>query len=101
MTGEVYRYRFAGPLPFADVLETLDLAVIACEALYGESRARLDARYTSDAALRVIVIDASTPTGQSLNQLFTGFLRREYREGTFGVERVDRKPAASPAATGT
>lgn len=98
MSREVYRYRFNQGPSFEEVLATLDLALIAVESLHGESRSRLDARFTSDAARRAVVIDASTPVGQSLNQVFTGYARREFGEGSFRVERIDGVPAGAEPA---
>lgn len=98
MSREVYRYTFGQDVPFAEVLATVDLALIAVESLHGESRSRLDARFADDPAKGAIVIDASTPVGQALNQVFVGYARREFGEGAFRVERVNRVPAAAQPA---
>jgi hypothetical protein len=95
MSPEVYRYVFSQGVPFADVLSTLNLAIIAVESLHGESRSRLDARFTDDATKRAVVIDASTVVGQALNEVFVGYARREFGEDSFRVERINR--AAVPA----
>ncbi len=68
MSREVYRYVFGQEVPFAEVLATLDLSLIAIESLHGESRSRLDARFVNDPPSRAVVIDAATPVGQALNQ---------------------------------
>lgn len=96
MPREVYRYVFGQEVPFADVLATLDLALLAVESLHGESRSRLDARFTDDPAQRAVVIDASTTVGQALNQVFVGYATREFGEGAFRVGRVDRVPTPVP-----
>lgn len=98
MSREVYRYVFGPGVPFAEVIATLDLALIAVESLHGESRSRLDARFTDDPTKRAVAIDASTPVGQALNQLFTGFARREFGESAFKVDRVPDRPVSSGAA---
>lgn len=98
MPRDVYRYLFEPEAIFEDVLATLDLALIAVESLHGESRSRLDAKFVSDAASRTVVIDASTPVGQALNDVFVGYVRREFGENTFRVERINRLPEpATPA----
>lgn len=95
MPREVYRYRFGDDAPFADVLATLDLSMIAVESLHGEARSRLDVRFIDDPERRSIVIDASTHVGQALNQVFVGYARREFGEGAFRIERVERLDRAS------
>lgn len=97
MSREVYRYVFGHEVSFAEVLATLDLALIAVESLHGESRSRLDARFINDPPSRAVVIDAATHVGQALNQVFVGYARREFGEGAFRVERVDRIPTPIPA----
>lgn len=96
MANEIYRHILCRPVPFFEVMATFDLALIAVESLHGVERTRLDARFASDAGRRTLAIDAGTPVGQALNQVFTGFARREFGEHAFKVERIDRVPA--PAA---
>lgn len=102
MAREVYRYVFNDSVPFAEVLATLDLALIAVESIHGESRSRLDARFSDDAAKRSVVIDAGTDVGQALNQVFVGYARREFGETAFRVERLNRasESAAPVGASG-
>lgn len=96
MPTELYRYRLAADVPPEEAEATLVLAILAVEALHGESQARLDAAHAFDAALRTVVIDASTPVGRDFNRLFLGFLTREFGPGSFRVERVPTPP--EPAA---
>lgn len=98
MSREVYRYVFEPGVLFAEVLATLDLALIAVESLHGESRSRLDARFTDDPTKRAVVIDASTDVGRALNQVFIGYARREFGEDAVSVERGDRAPPAVAVA---
>lgn len=98
MPREAYRYIFGDTVPFAEVLATVDLSLIAVESLHGESRSRLDARFSDDAAKRAVVIDASTDVGRALNQVFIGYVRREFGEGAVRVERLDRAPDRAVAA---
>ncbi|MCC6425921.1 MAG: hypothetical protein IT435_03775 [Phycisphaerales bacterium] len=103
MTHEAYRYVLCRPIPFPEVLSTLDLALIAAESLHGAERTRLDARFASDTRLLTLVIDANTPVGQTLNQVFLGFARREFGEKALRVERIDRsstpKTGSGPTST--
>lgn len=99
MPNHVFRYILCRPIPFPDVLATLDLALIAVQSLHGQERTRLDARFASDAGKLTLAIDAGTAVGQALNQIFTGFARREFGEHAFRIERVERLDrAAQPGA---
>lgn len=89
MRAEVYRYAFQASVPFEDVEASFVLALMATESLHGESQVRLDAGHAADAEKRSFVVDASTDVGRDLNRLFLGFLRREFGEDAFSVERVD------------
>jgi hypothetical protein len=94
---ELYRYRF-GSLPIAEVQASLALSFVAAESLHGEAQVRLDAAHLFDAVGRKCVIDASTPVGQDVNRLFVGFLRREYPERSFHVERIVAPASLKEAA---
>jgi hypothetical protein len=83
-----YRYTFQPEVPLGDVQETLIMAILAGEALHGSAQLRLDATYHFDPDLRSCVIDATTAVGLHLNRLFVGFLRREFGEASFTVERI-------------
>jgi len=100
MPRDVYRYAFKQGVPFAEAMATLELALIAVESMHGESRARLDGRFASDSNERVLVIDAATPVGQTLNQIFVGYARREFGEGAFTVTRCAGEPQALHIAEG-
>ena len=93
---DVYRYRFEKDIPLQDVEESLLLAVLAAECLHGESRVRLDAGYYLDKENRACVVDASTPVGQDISKVFTGFCIREFGQDAFRVERVDAASKSQP-----
>jgi hypothetical protein len=88
MANEVYRYSFQPQVPVAEVEVSLLLALITTESLHGEAQARLDASHFLDPKKRFCVVDASTAVGRDLNRVFVGFLRREFGEDSFQVERV-------------
>jgi hypothetical protein len=85
-----YRYTIAERVPIDEIGVTLLLSVIAAEALYGETEARLNAYHALDADARSVAIDAATPVGRDLNKLFVGFLVKEFGAASFTVRRVDR-----------
>jgi hypothetical protein len=97
MATELYRYRF-GNLPIAEVQASLALSFVAAESLHGEAQVRLDAAHAFDAEARRCVIHAGTRVGQDINRLFIGFLRREFPERSFHVERIVHAASMKEAA---
>jgi hypothetical protein len=95
----IYRYRFPEGAPMEDVELTLLMAAFGVQSLHGEVQTALDAAHALDLPKRTCDIDASTAVGRDLNKLFAGFLRREFGDDCFTVERIDgAAPAAPPAA---
>lgn len=88
MTATLYRYLFQPDVPKAEVEASLLLAIIAVEGLHGEAQTRLDAGHAISGKFGACVIDASTPVGLDLAKVFTAFLRREFGEDSFRVERL-------------
>lgn len=84
----LYRYTFEPDVALEEVEASLLLAILAAENLHGEAQVRLDAAHNWDAGSRRCVIDGTTAVGRDVNRLFVGFLRREFGEGTFRVERI-------------
>lgn len=91
----LFRYRLSRSVAPADAETTLLRAIMSVESLHGESQARLDIRHSWDESGRICVLDASTQVGRDLNRLFTGFLKREYGDDAFVVERVNLVSEAS------
>lgn len=84
----IYRYTFQADVPKAEVEASLLLALIAVEGLHGEAQTRLDAGHAISGKFGACVIDGSTPVGRDLARVFTAFLRREFGEESFRVERL-------------
>lgn len=93
MTRSIVRYTFSQSVNMREAEETLLLAVLAVESLFGESTVRLDASFSVDSSRRACVIDAGTEAGQAICRVFTGFLTREFGHDAFEIHRVD-PPAA-------
>jgi len=100
MSREIYRYVFSRQVPITEAMATLELTLIAVESLHGESRTRMDARCTVSLLDRTLEIDASTHVGQALNQIFVGYLTREFGANAYSVSAVapGAKQAASPSS---
>jgi hypothetical protein len=88
MTSEAYRYTLQRGVSLPDAIESLYLAIFSAEGLYGRAQVRLDAGYCFDAEKRALVVDASTPVGRTISQIFTGLLGRQFGEDAFAVEHV-------------
>jgi hypothetical protein len=88
VTRTVYRYEFQERIALAQVEESIALAILAAEGVHGETQVRLDAGYYLDESRRTCVVDATTAVGETVARVFTGFLRREFGEEAFRVERV-------------
>ena len=91
MITEGYRYQFAESICLRDAEDTLLLALLAAEGIYGPARVRMDAAYTVDAPLRAIVVGSATQVGQDVSGVFTSFLTREFGPDAFRVRRLSQE----------
>jgi hypothetical protein len=96
----LYRYLFTHNVPLEEVEASLLLALLAAESLHGETRVRRDGAHHLDPDAHACVFDAGTAVGRDLSRLFTGFLRREFGEDSFRVERVHAAPYQEPQPAG-
>jgi hypothetical protein len=92
MSRDVYRYTFAEKVPLTEVRDSLFLAVFSAEGVHGRTQVRLDAAFCLDEKKRACVVDAATPVGKTIAQIFTGLLTRQFGEEAFTVERVVEAP---------
>jgi hypothetical protein len=88
MMERVFRYTFRTTVPPDEIRTSLHLAALAAEGVYGQAQVRLDAGYAIDEKARTCVVDATTAVGQTVAQIFTGLLTREFGEEAFEVERA-------------
>ncbi len=88
MGTNAYRYRFSEDIDLQDAEDTLRLALLAAEGIFGRTRVRMDAWYAVDESINVIIVDASTPVGMVANLVFGAFLAREFGVNAFDVRRV-------------
>ena len=96
MSRDVYRYTFDEKISLTEVRDSLFLAVFSAEGIHGRAQVRLDAAFCLDEKKRACVVDAATPVGRTVAQIFTGLLTREFGEDAFDVERVAEPPEADP-----
>jgi len=93
-----YRYEFSETISFEDALETLTLSRIAVASAVGESRARLELEQHIDPGERAIELGADSHSGAMLNRVFTGYLAREFPQGSFKVATIRHQAAAAMSA---
>lgn len=98
MKKDTVRYTFSQSVSMREAEETLLLAVLAVESLFGESTVRLDASFSIDSARRVCVIDANTDVGRAICRVFTGFVSREFGSDAFEIHRVESTSVKETAA---
>ncbi len=84
-----YRYRFTERIDLEDAQDTLQLALLAAEGLFGRTRVRMDAAWATDESINVLVVDAGTPVGMAVNLIFTAFATAEFGTDAFDVRRVE------------
>ena len=85
----VYRYTFDKAISMLEAEDTLILAVLAVESLFGESAVKLETSYSVNALERTCVIDARSAVGRALCRIFTGYLRLEFGRNAFEIHRGD------------
>lgn len=88
MTSESYRYTFDTKVPITEVRYSILLSALAAEGVHGRAQVLLDAEFLVDEGSRTCAVDASTPVGLTISQVFTGLLTREFGEKAFSVQRL-------------
>ena len=89
MARDTYRYLFRGDIALGEAEETLLLALVAAEGLFGEAQVRMDAGYAVDHSIQTIIVDASTDVGQAVSAIFTAFVLREFGRHAVHVRRIE------------
>ncbi|MBE7461917.1 MAG: hypothetical protein HS116_00360 [Planctomycetes bacterium] len=96
MNSGTYQVIFDASIPLDDVQDTLQLAIIAAEALHGQPQVRLEAEHRMDVAARSCVIHATSPAGRDLLQIFVGYLSEEFGQNSYSVRRIEAPKADAP-----
>ncbi len=92
MQGEVYSYQFKENVPIREVEDSLMLAVLATESVFGRSQVHLDARFHLDKENHSCIVDAGNEVGRNIARIFTGFLTKEFGEEAFQIQRFINEP---------
>jgi hypothetical protein len=89
MIRQAYRYRFKDRTTLREAEDTLLLAMLAAEGLFGRCRVRMDSAWAVDRSINTIVIDAGTLVGLTISLIFTAFITAEFGADAFDVRRVE------------
>jgi len=81
-------YLFREGIDMKDVEDTLLLAVMAAEGIFGEASVRENHRVSEDRDARAIAVDASTPVGQVVNLIFASYIAKEFGPENFAMHRL-------------
>lgn len=85
---KAYKYQFREGIDVRDVEDTLLLACVAAEGLFGEARVRLDTCHCVHRDIRAVGVDASTDVGLVVNAIFTAFILKEFGRDGFTVQAL-------------
>ena len=108
MHNETYRFEFEESVELDEAELTLQLAFMATEGLFGESRVRLEGSYDLDERHRHISLAAEGEVGTTAARIYAGLLLREMGPDSFTVRKEASRevsdqrtpgPPAVPAAT--
>ena len=83
-----YKYQFRDGTDQRDVDDTLVLALLAAEGLFGEARVRMDSSHSQHRESRTLTVDASTAVGQVVNAVFNIYAIKEFGRDAFTVRRL-------------
>ena len=89
-----YLFSFRHGVTMNKVRDSLFLAALATESVFGRSLFRMEATFRLETHRRTCFIDASTPVGRMLACILNGFLTSQFGERAFHIRRVS---ATTPA----
>jgi hypothetical protein len=79
-------FKFKSSVDLTEVRGCLILAATACEAIYGESAVRLEAKHSFDPQLRCASIQSDSECGRALVRVLHDYCLREFGEHSFEIE---------------
>ena len=91
MTINVYRFEFDRSVSLTEAEETVQLAGMAVEGLFGTARVRMDFSYHVDEPHCTIFIDGTTEVGDAIVKVFTSLALREFGQNAFRVHRLEMR----------
>lgn len=91
MMGGKIVFQFKANAGWDEVIGTLQLAIIAAEALHGEEAVYIWSKLQRDDNLRLITVDANNEIGQTIATIFSGLSRREFGADCISISVQDGK----------
>jgi hypothetical protein len=92
------RFTFKADVPLDEAKNTLSLAGLAVESLFGRERVELETSVAIDRSRRQFTFDISRRLGRTLALIFAGFIRREFGADMVVVEHLLVKPQLAAGA---
>ena len=89
MIRQAYSYKFKDTVDLEEAQDTLRLATLAAEGLFGRTRVHMDAAWATDETINVLIVDAGTLVGMTVSLIFTAFITTEFGADAFDVRRVE------------
>lgn len=88
MHRQVYRYSFIPNVSMSEVRDTLRLAALATQSVFGRRRVLLEADFDLLEDEHACWMDASGEVGRHLHQVFRGYVSREFGPHSFTASKV-------------
>lgn len=82
-----FHFTFKPSVPADELQDTVTLATIATEALYGAERVALEAQAEVDPKSRTVRVRGETEVGRAMASMFLGFVWREFGQEAVTVRR--------------
>jgi hypothetical protein len=99
MAQDLFRFTLTDEVPLPKAEDSLRLALLAAEGLYGQAQVRLGAEYRIDEGAKTLTLDAGTPEGSAVTRMLAQFLARQFGDLSFAVRRLGAGPS-EPAMAG-
>lgn len=100
MNTDVYRITINCAAKVSDAEQTLHLAILAAEGLFGAAQVRMDMAYHIDEPRQALTIDGSTAVGSAVLRMFIALLLHEIGREAFTIRRaapIHRSPLRKAA----
>lgn len=91
----IFDYQFDPSVDMTSVRDTLRLALLATQSVFGHRRVLLEADFDLSSDCHTLWVNASTEVGRHVHQVFLGYVTSEFGPEAFRLARRDqaREPA--------